>query len=65
MRHVAEKLNLSLEDLYNEVGWPLFKKYGHAYDAFKLIVTYVIVMPVFFLVILYYYLVRRKPFSTV
>ncbi|KAI8852373.1 eukaryotic translation initiation factor 2 alpha subunit-domain-containing protein [Chytridium lagenaria] len=35
MRHVAEKLDLNLEDFYAEVGWPLYKKFGHAYDAFK------------------------------
>ncbi|GMI11791.1 hypothetical protein TrRE_jg7550 [Triparma retinervis] len=27
---------MNLEDLYVEIGWPLYKKYGHAYDAFKL-----------------------------
>jgi translation initiation factor 2 subunit 1 len=35
MRHVAEKLDMSLEDLYVQVGWPLYKKYGHAFEAFK------------------------------
>ena len=25
-----------LEDLYGSVGWPLYRKYKHAYDAFKL-----------------------------
>jgi len=39
MRHVAEKLNLVLEDLYQKIGWPLYKKYGHAYEAFKLAIT--------------------------
>ncbi|KAJ3213822.1 hypothetical protein HDU67_002416 [Dinochytrium kinnereticum] len=39
MRHVAEKLDLSLEEFYTEVGWPLFKKFGHAYDGFKLAVN--------------------------
>jgi translation initiation factor 2 subunit 1 len=39
MRHVAEKLNLVLEDLYQQIGWPLYKKYGHAYEAFKLAIT--------------------------
>ncbi|KAI9348453.1 eukaryotic translation initiation factor 2 alpha subunit-domain-containing protein [Zopfochytrium polystomum] len=38
MRHVAERLGLNLEDLYTTVGWPLYKKYGHAYDGFKLAV---------------------------
>ena len=36
MRHVAALFNMKLEDLYQTVGWPLYKKYGHAYDAFKL-----------------------------
>lgn len=36
MRHVAEKLDMSLEKLYKQVGWPLYKKYGHAFEAFKL-----------------------------
>jgi translation initiation factor 2 subunit 1 len=39
MRHVAEKQNLILEDLYKQIGWPLYKKYGHAYEAFKLAIT--------------------------
>ena len=39
MRHVAEKLNMDLEQLYIEIGWPLYKKYGHAYDGFKLALT--------------------------
>lgn len=30
-----------LEMLYNTIGWPLGKKYGHPYDAFKLALTYV------------------------
>ncbi|KAJ3124911.1 hypothetical protein HK098_000738 [Nowakowskiella sp. JEL0407] len=36
MRHVAQKLGLELEELYVNVGWPLYKEYGHAYEAFKL-----------------------------
>jgi translation initiation factor 2 subunit 1 len=39
MRHVAEKLDIELEDLYRRVGWPLYKKFGHAYDAFKLAIN--------------------------
>jgi translation initiation factor 2 subunit 1 len=39
MRHVAEKTNTPLETLYQEIGWPLNKKYGHAIDAFKLSIT--------------------------
>lgn len=36
LRWVAENKNITLESLYQSVGWPLYKKYGHAYDAFKL-----------------------------
>ena len=39
MRHVAEKTNTPLETLYQSIGWPLNKKYGHAIDAFKLSIT--------------------------
>mmetsp|Transcript_9329 Transcript_9329/g.28117 ORF Transcript_9329/g.28117 Transcript_9329/m.28117 type:complete len:340 (-) Transcript_9329:75-1094(-) len=36
LRHLAERRKLYLEDLYERIGWPLYGKYGHAYDAFKL-----------------------------
>jgi translation initiation factor 2 subunit 1 len=36
LRHIASVKSLSLQDLYRSIGWPLYKKYGHAYDAFKL-----------------------------
>mmetsp|Transcript_13218 Transcript_13218/g.28698 ORF Transcript_13218/g.28698 Transcript_13218/m.28698 type:complete len:338 (+) Transcript_13218:260-1273(+) len=36
LRHLAERRKLHLVDLYERIGWPLYKKYGHAYDAFKL-----------------------------
>merc|ERR1711862_408756 len=36
LRHLAEKRKLYLSDLYECIGWPLYRKYGHAYDAFKL-----------------------------
>ncbi|XP_019230620.1 PREDICTED: eukaryotic translation initiation factor 2 subunit alpha homolog [Nicotiana attenuata] len=39
MRHVAETMNIDLEDLYVHVGWPLYRNYGHAIEAFKLIVN--------------------------
>jgi translation initiation factor 2 subunit 1 len=39
MRHVAETMEADVEDLYAHVAWPLYKKYGHAFEAFKLIVT--------------------------
>ncbi|KAF2265872.1 eukaryotic translation initiation factor 2 subunit alpha [Lojkania enalia] len=39
MRHVAEKTNTPIEELYQAIGWPLNKKYGHSIDAFKLSIT--------------------------
>jgi translation initiation factor 2 subunit 1 len=36
LRHLAERKNYYLEELYVRIGWPLYRKYGHAYDAFKL-----------------------------
>ena len=39
LRHVAEKHDIALKELYESIGWPLYKKFGHAYDAFKLAIT--------------------------
>jgi translation initiation factor 2 subunit 1 len=39
LRHLAERRKLYLEDLYERIGWPLYRKYGHAYDAFKLAIN--------------------------
>ncbi|XP_052162406.1 eukaryotic translation initiation factor 2 subunit alpha homolog [Oryza glaberrima] len=39
MRHLAETLHLDLEPLYHRIAWPLYRTYGHAFDAFKLIVA--------------------------
>lgn len=39
LRHVADLQKVDLETLYVSVGWPLYKKYGHAYNAFKLALT--------------------------
>lgn len=39
MRHVADTMDADLEDLYTHVAWPLYRKYGHAFEAFKNIVT--------------------------
>ena len=39
MRHVADRTNRDMDDVNSIVAWPLFKKYGHAYDAFKLSIT--------------------------
>jgi len=38
MRHVSETCKVPLIELYEKFGWNLYKKFGHAYDAFKLIV---------------------------
>jgi len=39
MRHVAETCGKDLEELYTQTAWPLYKKFGHAYDAFRVAVT--------------------------
>jgi translation initiation factor 2 subunit 1 len=39
LRHLAERRKFYLEDLYEKIGWTLYKKYGHAYDAFKLAIS--------------------------
>lgn len=39
MRHVSETHKIKLEELYQQFGWDLYKRFGHAYDAFKLIVA--------------------------
>lgn len=41
MRHVAEATQTPLETLYQQIAWPLNRKYGHSHDAFKLAITYV------------------------
>ena len=37
--NVAKTCNVWLEDLYKNIAWPLYNKYGHAYDNFKLAVS--------------------------
>jgi translation initiation factor 2 subunit 1 len=41
MRHVAETstCGTTLADLYEHMGWPLYRKYGHCFEAFKHMVT--------------------------
>lgn len=39
MRHVAEKTGQDLEKLNEAITWPLYRKYGHAHDAFKASIT--------------------------
>jgi len=40
MRHIAEIMHQNLEELYVKFGWPLYKKYGHAFDGFKKAITH-------------------------
>lgn len=35
---MASFLILQLEQLYDSIAWPLYKLYGHAFDAFKVMV---------------------------
>lgn len=35
MKILAFKVKMDLEKLYIQLGWPLYKLYGHAYTAFK------------------------------
>lgn len=39
LRHMAEKHQVPLLKLYETYAWPLARKYGHAYDGFKLVIT--------------------------
>ncbi|KAL9057473.1 MAG: hypothetical protein Q9162_002310 [Coniocarpon cinnabarinum] len=39
LRHVAEKTQIPILQLYESIGWPLNRKYGHSIDAFKLSIT--------------------------
>jgi len=39
MRHVSETMQRNLEELYVQIAWPLYTKFGHAYDAFKIAIT--------------------------
>ncbi|CDY67957.1 BnaC03g72650D [Brassica napus] len=32
-------LSIDLEELYVNIGWPLYRKHGHAFEAFKVLVT--------------------------
>lgn len=36
MRNLADKTGEDMEKLYEQITWPLYKKFPHAYDAFKL-----------------------------
>jgi len=39
VRHVAETTHSEMESLYQRTAWPLYRKYGHAYEAFRLAIS--------------------------
>lgn len=39
VRHVAETVGVDMIDLYQRWGWPLYRKYPHAYDGFRMAVN--------------------------
>ncbi|KAL4921975.1 translation initiation factor 2, alpha subunit [Aspergillus aurantiobrunneus] len=39
LRHVAEATQTPLETLYQQIAWPLNRKFGHSHDAFKISIT--------------------------
>lgn len=39
MRHVGETTHCDLEELYKQISWPLYRIFGHAFDAFKVMVA--------------------------
>lgn len=38
LRHVAQTTSTDIEKLYETIGWPLYDKYEHALDAFRMAV---------------------------
>lgn len=39
VRHVAETVGIDTIELYKRWGWPLYRRYGHAYDGFRVAVS--------------------------
>lgn len=39
MQRVAHISHIPLEEVYQKIGWPLYRQYTHAFDALKLIVN--------------------------
>uniref|UniRef100_A0A061R4U7 Translation initiation factor eIF-2 alpha subunit n=1 Tax=Tetraselmis sp. GSL018 TaxID=582737 RepID=A0A061R4U7_9CHLO len=35
VRHVAETTGADLQDIQEQITWPLYRQYGHAFEAFK------------------------------
>jgi translation initiation factor 2 subunit 1 len=42
LKQVATKLNCTLLELYEAFGWDLYDKFGHAFDAFRMIMRYLL-----------------------
>ncbi|XP_049850501.1 uncharacterized protein LOC126322708 [Schistocerca gregaria] len=36
MKHIADTEGVRVEELYKMFGWPLYRTFGHAFDAFKM-----------------------------
>jgi len=39
LRHVSEVQSVDMEALYRQTAWPLYEKFGHAYEAFRAAIT--------------------------
>jgi len=39
LRHVSEVQHVDMEGLYRQTAWPLYEKFGHAYEAFRAAIT--------------------------
>jgi translation initiation factor 2 subunit 1 len=39
VRHVSEVQHIDMEELYRMTAWPLYEKFGHAYEAFCAAIT--------------------------
>jgi translation initiation factor 2 subunit 1 len=42
LKQTAVKLDCKLIELYEQFAWDLYDKYDHAYDAFRIIMRYII-----------------------
>lgn len=39
IRHTAQQLGMETLDLCEKISWPLYKSHGHAYEAFKILMS--------------------------
>jgi translation initiation factor 2 subunit 1 len=39
VKNTSDKAGISMQSLYEQVAWPLYAEYGHAYDAFQMAVA--------------------------